>query len=70
MLVERFGYTFLAKVQVKKKHFWNSSHKTFTTSSINPMEAVIKVGDFLEQRGHYIDSNTVEFGEVIGFDKE
>ena len=70
MLVERIGYTFLAKVNVKKKHWWNSSHNTFTTSSINPMEAVMKVSDFLEQHGYYIDSNTVEFGEIIGFGQE
>src|SRR3990172_6307006 len=57
-------------VNVKKKHWWNSSHNTFTTSSINPMEAVMKVSDFLEQHGYYIDSNTVEFGEIIGFGKE
>lgn len=70
MLVEKIGYTVLVKVKVEKKHWWNSSYKTFTTSSLNPVEAVMKMSDFLEKHGYYIDSNTVEFGEIIGFGKE
>jgi len=70
MLVERIWYTFSAKVKIKKKHFWNSSHKTITIISINPTEAVMKVTGFLEKHGYYIDSNTVEFGEIVGFGRE
>lgn len=66
MLVEKIGYTVLVKVKVEKKHWWNSSHKKFTTSSPNPIEVTMKMSDFLEQYGYYIDHNTVEFGEKIG----
>lgn len=67
MLVERIGYTFIAKVKVDKKHWWDSQHKTFVVSGGNIMELVQKVSDFLEQYGYYIDASTIEFGEVIGF---
>lgn len=67
MLVEKIGYTVLVKVKVEKKHWWNSSYKTFTTSSLNPAEAIMKMSDFLEQYGYYIDHNTVRLGEIIGF---
>jgi hypothetical protein len=66
MLVEKIGYTVLVKVKVEKKHWWNSSYKRFTVSSLNPIEATIKMSNFLEQYGYYIDHNTVEFGEKIG----
>jgi hypothetical protein len=67
MLIERIGFTFIAKVKVKKKHWWHSSHKTFTVSSSNPMEAVIKVSEFLEGYGYYIDSDSIAHGEIVGF---
>lgn len=66
MLVEKIGYTVMVKVTVEKKHWWNSSHKKFTTSSLNPVEATVKMSNLLEQYGYYIDHNTVEFGEKIG----
>ncbi len=67
MLVERIGYTFIANVKVDKKHWWSHSHKTFVASGWDIMELVQKISDFLEQYGYYIDANTIEFGEVIGF---
>ena len=70
MLIEKIGYTFMVKVNVKKKHWWNSSHNTFTTSSTDIVEAITKVFDFLEQHGYYIDSDTLEYGEIIGFSKD
>ena len=30
----------------------------------------MKVTGFLEKHGYYIDSNTVEFGEIVGFGRE
>jgi hypothetical protein len=70
MLVERAGYTFVAKVKVKKKYWWSFSHKTFVVCNSNPMEVIIKGLEFLEQYGYYIDDNTIEFGETIGVDKK
>jgi hypothetical protein len=67
MLIERVGYTFLAKVEVKKQHWWSSSRKTFTASSPNVMEVIIKGLNFLEQHGYYIDHNTIKLGETVGF---
>jgi len=67
MLVEKIGYTFIAKVKVKKKHWWNSSYKIFTISNPDIME-VITIGlDFLKRYGYYIDHKTIKFGEVVGF---
>ena len=65
MLVETIGYTFIAKVKVKK-HWWNSSYKTFVVSSPDITEVITKGLDFLEHHGYYIDHETLKFGEVIG----
>lgn len=67
MLINKIGYTFIAKVHVEKKHWYSSSHKTYTISSANPFEAVDKIGSFLREHGYYIDPDTIEFGEKIGF---
>jgi hypothetical protein len=67
MLIERVGYTFLAKVNVKKKHWWSSSHQTFSTSNPNVIEVIIKGLEFLEHHGYYIDHNTIKLGETGGF---
>jgi len=67
MLIKRVGYAFMAKVKVKKKHWWSSSHKTFAASNPNVMEVIIKGLEFLEGHGYYIDHNTIELGETAGF---
>ena len=67
MLIERTGYTFIAKVKVEKKHWWSSSHKQFVGSNPNVMEVIVKGLEFLEQFGYYIDHNTIELGETVGF---
>lgn len=67
MLIERVGYTFLAKVNVKKQHWWSSSRKTFTASNPNVMEVIMKGQEFLEQHGYHIDHNTIKLGETVGF---
>jgi len=66
MLVDRIGYTIIATVKVDKKHWWNRSEKTFTFSSADPAEALLKGVDFIERHGYFIDHNTIEFGEQIG----
>jgi len=70
MLVEKIGYMFTAKVETDKKHWWNSSHKTFAASSSDITELIPKISEFLEQHGYYIDPKTIEFGEVVGFDNQ
>ena len=67
MLVEKIGYTFMAKVKVEKKHWWNSSFKTFVISNPDIMEVITKGLDFLKRYGYYIDHKTIKFGEVVGF---
>jgi len=67
MLVEKIGYTFCAKVRVNKEHWWNSQHKTFVVSGKNIMELIQKISNFLEQYGYYIDADTIEFDEIVGF---
>lgn len=60
MLTESAGLLFVVKVSVERKHWWNSSQKTFTTSSIDPAEAFINVSNFLEQHGYCIDIDTLK----------
>ena len=69
MSVKRIGYTFISKVKVDKKHWWNAQYKTFVVSGENIMELVQKISDFLEAYDYFIDANTIEFSEVIGFPK-
>jgi len=66
MLISGVGYTFIAKVAIKKKHWWNKSTKTFVVSDLNPATAIIKGVNFLEPYGYYIDPDTIEIGEKIG----
>jgi len=70
MLTEKIGYTIIANVKVEKKHWWNRSFKTFTVSSANPAEAIMKGLDFVEKYGYHIDHNTIQFGEKIGLKVE
>lgn len=66
LLVGRIGYTFLAKVKQQKKHLWNKSWETFTTSDVDPATAMLKGLDFLKKYDYTIDSDSVQFGEKIG----
>ena len=70
MLIERTGYTIIISVKVEKKHCWNSSYKTFTISSPNPADAIMKGLEFLEKHGYYIEHNTIAFEEEIGLEFE
>ena len=67
MLVQRIGYTFIVKIKKDKKHWWSSAYKTLVVSGQNVMELIQKISDFLEQYGYYIDADTIELGEVVGF---
>jgi len=66
MLIERIGYTFVAKVKIEKKHWWNRSYKVFTISKPNIADAIIRGDEFLRKHGYYIDSKSIEIGEKIG----
>lgn len=68
MLIERIGYTIIISVTVEKKHWWNRPDKTFTASSPNPADPIMKGLEFLGKYGYYIDHNTIEFGEKIGLE--
>ena len=67
ILIEKIGHTFIAKVKIEKKYWWSSSYKTFTVSSTDVMEVIVKGLEFLEQYGYYIDHRTIEIGEVVGW---
>jgi|GEM_PF-1584059 len=66
MLIERIGYTMLINLKIEKKHWWNRADKTFSFSSPNPADAIMKGLDFLEKYGYYIDHTTIQLGEEIG----
>jgi len=66
MLISRVGYMFLAKVKQEKKHWWNKSWKSFSTSAADPATAVLRGLDFLEKYDYTIDHNSIEFGEKVG----
>jgi hypothetical protein len=66
MSVDRFGYSLIAKVKVKKKHWWNRSWKNFVTHAPTPEEAVRKGLEFLESYGYTIEYDIDHFEEVIG----
>ena len=65
MLIERIGYTFVIKIKVDKRHWWNSSTKTFIKTNLNVMELIAVGAEYLEKHGYYIDANTVKYGEPI-----
>ena len=60
-LIDKFGYTVMAKVKVEKKHWWNRSWKTFTAHADNSATAITKGREFLESYGYTIDTNTIQF---------
>jgi len=65
MLIEKFGYTFSAKIRVEKKHWWNRSWKTFITHAPAPVEAIRKGVEFLESFGYTIEFDTDEFEDRL-----
>ena len=66
MSIDKVDYVVIAKVKIKKQHWWNRSWKTFTTKSHNPAEAIINALDALEKYGFYIDANSIQYGERVG----
>ena len=60
-LIDKFGYTIMAKVKVEKKHWWNRSWKTFTAHDTTPDTAIMKGREFLESYGYTIDPDTIQF---------
>lgn len=66
LVIERIGFTFIAKIYIEKKHWWSSSEKTFMASGQDVMGVVSKISAFLNNYGYYIDPDTIKFREVIG----
>lgn len=65
-LIEKFGYTVIAKVKVKKQHWWNRSWKTFITHASTPDAAFRKGLEFLESFGYTIEYDAGQIEERIG----
>jgi hypothetical protein len=65
MLVDKFGYTVIAKVKVKKKYLWNRSWKTSISHAPAPAEAIGKGLEFLKSFGYTIEYDNDEFEEMI-----
>ena len=65
-LLDKFGYTVIAKVKVKKQHWWNRSWKTFITHAPTPDVAFRKGLEFLESYGYTIEYDADQFEEMIG----
>ena len=63
MLIEKFGYTFSAKIRVEKKHWWSRSWKTFITHAPATVEAIRKGLEFLESFGYAIEVDTDQLEE-------
>ena len=66
MLIERLGYTVIAKVRVEKKHWWSRPWKNFVAHATDSATAILKGTDFLEKYGYTIDHNSIQVGEKIG----
>lgn len=58
MFTEATGYSFIAKVRVEKKHWWNRSWKTYITHSKNEEDAFRKGLKFLESHDYQIDAES------------
>lgn len=65
-LIDKFGYTVMARVRVNKKHWWNRSWKTFATHATNPSEAVSKGQELLERYGYKLEYDIDELERVVG----
>ena len=65
MLIDKFGYTFSAKIRVEKKHWWSRSWKTFITHASAPTEAIRKGIEFLENYGYTIEYDTAQLEEKL-----
>jgi len=65
MLIEKFGYTFSAKIRVEKKHWWSRSWKTFITHAPTSREAIRKGLEFLESFGYTIEVDTDQLEERL-----
>lgn len=59
--LDNFGFTFMAKVRVEKKHWWNRSWQTFTAHDTDAASAIAKGNALLERYGYTIDQNSVKF---------
>ena len=66
MFIDKFGYSFIAKVKVKKKRWWNRSWETFVTHDADQTSAVRKGIEFLERHGYTIDPETAVLKEQTG----
>ena len=65
MLIDKFGYTFSAKIRVEKKHWWSRSWKTFITHASTPAEAIRKGREFLESFGYTIEYDIDQLEERL-----
>ncbi len=63
MFIDKFGYSFIAKVKVKKKYWWSRSWKTFVTHDPDSAAAISKGEEFLESYGFRIDPDTARLEE-------
>ena len=63
-LLDKFGYTLMAKVKVEKKHWWNRPWKTFTTHAPTQAAAITKGLEYLESYGYTIDHSTAQLEET------
>ncbi|MEN8223111.1 MAG: hypothetical protein ABFR36_07605 [Acidobacteriota bacterium] len=61
MFTKETGYSFIAKVKVEKKHWWNRPWETFITHATDQSEAIGKGQEFLEIHGYKIDPDTARF---------
>ena len=65
MFIEKMGYSFIAKVKVEKKHWWNRSWETFITHAPVQSDALKKGLEFLEGHGYAIDPGTARLDRMI-----
>lgn len=59
--INDFGYTFMARVKVEKKHFWSPAWKTFTVNDVIPDLALMKGVRMLEDYGYTINTANIVF---------